>query len=62
MANPVISVEIPEAEVTEAQEAAVWFTGLPKTATPKEMTAGVFNEVIRKFREQTKQQPKGGIK
>lgn len=61
MPNTIITLELPEGEVAEAKEAAEAFTGLPKTATGKELLAAVVNEVMRRWRNETKGQPKGKV-
>ncbi len=67
MANAVVSLTIPEAEVAEAKEAAEAFTGLVKTIEPpftptaKELLAAVANEVVRKWRNETKGQTRAKI-
>jgi hypothetical protein len=61
MAPTTISLILPEAEVNEAKEAALAFTGLPATATGKELLAAVVNEVIRKWRIETKGAAKGQV-
>ncbi len=61
MAPVTVSLTIPEAEVAEDKQAAEAFTGLPPTATAKELLAGVVNEVVRKWRNETKGQPKGKV-
>lgn len=52
---------IPEVEIQEAREAAAAFTSKPVTAAPKELAAAVLNEVIRKWRIETRVQPPGGV-
>ena len=52
MANTIVTLEIPEADVARCKAAAEALTGLPKTATPKELLAAlVKRDVIAWERE-----------
>ncbi len=57
MPNVTVSLTIPEAEVAEAKEAAQALTGLPATATAKELLAAAFNEELRRWRNETQRPP-----
>jgi len=46
MANVVVSLEIPEADVARTKAAAEAFTGLPNTATPKELLRELVKRVV----------------
>jgi hypothetical protein len=53
MVNAVVSLTIPEADVARVKLAAEAFTGLPSTATPKELLAALVRQVVVQQERQT---------
>ena len=53
MAPVTVSLTIPEADVARTKEAAMAFTGLPATATAKELLAATAQRVVLKWEAET---------
>ncbi len=53
MPDAVVSLTIKEADIVRTKEAAMAFTGLPSTATAKELLAATAQRVVTKWEAET---------
>lgn len=61
MANVIVTLEIPEADAARAKAAAMAFTGLPATATAKELLRELVKRVVVEWERETHTFPPPGI-